>query len=337
MPPRSNPPYSSPTATALKTVWLLCVLVSLAGFSYEILELNDLYASQRFLLPVVQLTFASWALIEMVVLGRREKNIPLTGLHVALAAQLLAVIARLALTRLTDREWNAAHFLLGVAAIYVPLYSIVLLVISKLLVDAFSFTERQRSIMLQNEIQTRVDAEAALQSANAELQRLATTDHLTGARNRTYLNDVLIAEHARAQRDRRAVSLLMIDVDHFKTINDTFGHPAGDQVLIELIARISDNIRGGDVVARAGGEEFVVVLPHCGLEEAQAVAEKLRLVIADRPVPPAGSVTVSVGVAAFRPGESVQGWLDRADAALYEAKRGGRDRVCLAGPGISGR
>lgn len=317
------------TSTPLQTVWLLSVLVALTGFSFEILELNGLYPYQRFLLPLLQAVFAGWALVELVLLRNRERSIPLTALGLALAGQLALVGSRLVVEQVVDSRTVALHLPLGLAMIFAPLYSAALLTISKLLVDAFSFTERQRTASLQREVETRPGAEAALQAANSELQQLATTDQLTGARNRAFLDGFLAAESARARQGRTPLSLLLIDVDHFKDINDSFGHPAGDQVLIELIKRVRGNLRPTAVVARSGGDEFAVAVPGCDLPQASAIAEQIRRLAGD-PLPHGGAVTVSIGVAQLGDDESLDAWTDRADAALYAAKRDGRNRVVSA-------
>ncbi|NCA72814.1 MAG: diguanylate cyclase, partial [Sphingobacteriia bacterium] len=170
-------------------------------------------------------------------------------------------------------------------------------------------------------------ANQALQKANQELQRLATTDGLTGLWNRRYFEQVAATEVGRATRYGDALSLLMFDIDHFKAINDTHGHLVGDQVLIGLTHLVGEHLRSVDVLARWGGEEFVVLLPHCPLSEARMVADKLRLLIAGNPFPAVGNVTSSFGVAEYRPSETAEAWLSRADKALYGAKTAGRNRV----------
>ena len=184
--------------------------------------------------------------------------------------------------------------------------------------------------MLQREIETRLKAEEALQAANTELQHLATTDRLTGVWNRTHLEAILVVELARAERDHQPLSLLIIAVDHFKSINDTFGHLAGDAVLIELTRRIRAQVRLVDVLARWGGEEFVLLLPQCGAAQGLMLAEKLLALVADQPFPAVGRVTASFGLAQFQPAESFDSRLQRADGALYAAKQGGRNRICEA-------
>jgi diguanylate cyclase (GGDEF)-like protein/PAS domain S-box-containing protein len=175
-------------------------------------------------------------------------------------------------------------------------------------------------------------ANRALLAANTELQRLATTDRLTGIWNRLHFDEAAVAEIERAARYGEPLSLLIFDIDHFKTINDTHGHLVGDQVLVELTQRVRQHLRTADVLARWGGEEFVVLLPHTRGEDAVKLAEKLRRLVAGAPFPEVGQVTSSFGVAEFRPHETTDLWLTRVDDALYAAKAGGRNRVCLAAP-----
>ena len=173
-------------------------------------------------------------------------------------------------------------------------------------------------------------ANEALRAANEELQRLATTDTLTGVWNRRHFEQVVAAEIQRAGRYGEPLSLLLFDIDHFKAINDTHGHLVGDRVLIGLSQRVREHLRGVDMLARWGGEEFVVMLPHCTGDQAEHLAEKLRALIAAEPFPGVGRVTSSFGVAQFRPPESADAWLNRADDALYQAKAAGRNRVVMS-------
>jgi len=160
----------------------------------------------------------------------------------------------------------------------------------------------------------------------AELRNLAVTDTLTGVWNRRHATELLTADLS-ARRPGQALSLLMLDIDHFKTINDTFGHQAGDHVLIEVASRLRRSLRGNDMVARWGGEEFVVLLRDCVLSDALRLAEDIRAAIAEVPFGTMGSLTASFGVAEVRDGEDLTTWLGRADQALYRAKRSGRNEV----------
>ncbi|MGM0412339.1 MAG: GGDEF domain-containing protein, partial [Pseudomonadota bacterium] len=128
-------------------------------------------------------------------------------------------------------------------------------------------------------------------------------------------------------------SVLIFDVDHFKAVNDQWGHPVGDAVLQELVRRGRDTLREADVLGRWGGEEFLVIANHATSDEAMELAERLRRTVADEPFPTAGRVTISVGVAAAHPGESLEQLEERADRALYAAKQAGRNTSRLAAPG----
>ena len=176
-------------------------------------------------------------------------------------------------------------------------------------------------------------AHAALAASQAELERLAGTDALTGLANRRALDVRLREDWARAQRLRQPLSLLMIDVDHFKAYNDTHGHPAGDRVLQRVAEALSFAVnREIDLVARYGGEEFAVVLPHTGAGGAAEVAKACLLAV-DAAFTGRDGVTVRVGAAAAADGTATAGevaLLMAADAALMAAKRGGRHRVVTA-------
>jgi diguanylate cyclase (GGDEF)-like protein/PAS domain S-box-containing protein len=161
----------------------------------------------------------------------------------------------------------------------------------------------------------------------AELRRLAVTDPVTGVWNRRHGEDLLSADLSAAHHDGQALSLLMLDVDNFKAINDTRGHQAGDRVLVEIGRRLGAVCRDTDMVARWGGEEFVILLRDCALQEGVHIAENIRATIADTPFIDAGVVTVSIGVAEARGQDDLTSWVARADAALYVAKGSGRNTV----------
>jgi diguanylate cyclase (GGDEF)-like protein len=178
----------------------------------------------------------------------------------------------------------------------------------------------------------------AVMMTNAGLIARATYaadhDHLTGACSRRAFFDVAARELARAQRRGMPLSLLLFDADHFKRINDTFGHAIGDRVLIEIVQHTRGLIRSMDTCARLGGEEFAVLLPETGADTALVVAQRLRAGLAraldDAPGSMAVAYTVSIGVATLTPEETVAGLLSRADLALYAAKSGGRNTVAEA-------
>lgn len=187
---------------------------------------------------------------------------------------------------------------------------------------------------LNRELEARVEARTQeLQRANAHLEELASIDSLTGASNRRHFLAQAQIEITRARRLGLALSVIMIDIDFFKTINDRYGHEAGDKVLVALASTIHATLRGGDIFARLGGEEFIVMLPGQDLTDAVQMAERLRLLIAQTEVPGCPArITVSAGVAGLvkEIDEGNDGLLRRADRALYQAKDQGRNRVCVA-------
>lgn len=169
----------------------------------------------------------------------------------------------------------------------------------------------------------------------SELERLSSTDRLTGAWNRAHLDRVIESELDRSRRFRQPVSLILIDIDHFKRVNDTYGHQAGDSVLRELVQVIRAGIRSVDILFRWGGEEFVVLASSTGYRAGAALAEKLRTEVAQHRFAGVGTVTISLGVAENIASESAEIWFQRVDKALYSAKNSGRDRVCVDQRGSS--
>ncbi len=165
-----------------------------------------------------------------------------------------------------------------------------------------------------------------------ELYRMVTLDGLTGAANKRRLAEFLGREFLRARRHHRPLSVAILDIDHFKDINDTYGHLAGDRILRELAQRLLRRIRRDELLARYGGEEFVVVLPETTKQGALHLAEDLRRMVAVEPFEYSDAsipVTVSIGVAQLRPDmHEPDDLLEVADRCLYEAKRTGRNRVC---------
>jgi two-component system cell cycle response regulator len=169
---------------------------------------------------------------------------------------------------------------------------------------------------------------------NARLEQLAQTDPLTQILNRRALTERITAEMERALRYDSTMALLMIDLDHFKKVNDTYGHLVGDDVLRDVAQLLAETIRGSDIVARYGGEEFLVLLPETDDEGAEKFAERIREAVESHAFSnatdePLLRLTASVGVAVFPAAriESVEDLFARADAALYRAKADGRNRV----------
>ncbi len=165
-----------------------------------------------------------------------------------------------------------------------------------------------------------------------ELERLSITDSLTGLYNRIKIEEALGQEISRAERYGHPFSLLLLDVDHFKPVNDRFGHGMGDQVLVELAKILKDNLREVDVCGRWGGEEFIIILPEASLNSAVVIAEKICRSIEQARFPHEEIVTCSIGAAEYMKKETSEALIHRTDTALYRAKDQGRNRVA-ADPG----
>jgi diguanylate cyclase len=191
--------------------------------------------------------------------------------------------------------------------------------------------------------------EARLSASKQEIEQLqqnleavrteSFTDPLTTLSNRKFFDSALARAIAAAKEKQEPLSLLMSDIDHFKTFNDTYGHLTGDQVLRLVALSVKQNVKGGDIAARYGGEEFVVALPNTELQSASSVAEQIRRAVMTKDLVKRstgerlGRVTISIGIAVLQPTDTVQSLIERADGCLYVAKRNGRNRViCEADP-----
>ncbi len=175
-------------------------------------------------------------------------------------------------------------------------------------------------------LQDEVDA---LRDRVSALEQLAATDHLTGAWNRVHFDRLIDAELARSALEQQPLSLVLLDIDHFKRINDSFGHGVGDSVLRELVSLVVSRTRASDVLFRWGGEEFAVLAASAGYRGAERLAENLCRAVAGHRFETVGTVTVSLGVAERFGDESAEALFNRLDAALYAAKEGGRNRVVV--------
>ena len=157
-----------------------------------------------------------------------------------------------------------------------------------------------------------------------EARQLADMDALTGLHNRRYFHETLAREVARAHRYDRALALVVLDLDDFKSINDRIGHLAGDAVLAEAAERIRDVVRSADVACRVGGDEFAIVLPESAVEDAEGLYRRLGIALTKRPVGQAGALSLSGGAARLRPTDDAVTFFERADEALYRAKAAGK-------------
>lgn len=202
------------------------------------------------------------------------------------------------------------------------------------LISVMMWHQYSRRVLLSRKLGL---AHSALLAKQQELETLAERDTLTGLYNRRKFMQLAEQELARAARVPGELSLLMVDLDHFKHINDRYGHPAGDAALEQVAAKLLHGVRGTDLVARMGGEEFIVLMPSTGRAGAVAAAEKLRHALGERPLDLLGQlvpVTASIGVTGLKANQraSIDALYAAADVALYAAKKNGRDRVECADP-----
>ena len=203
---------------------------------------------------------------------------------------------------------------------------------------AVGFQPAELAIRIRTQLRRKADADRLRASVEDGL-RLAVTDHLTGLYNRRYALAHLQRMQESARASARPFAVMVADVDRFKAVNDTFGHATGDAVLAEIAARLRDNLRPGDMVARFGGEEFLIAMPDTGYVSAATAADRLRRIVSETDIPAPGrpgglTATISIGVAVAQPGidTALPDLIDRADQALLAAKADGRNQVSLARP-----
>jgi diguanylate cyclase (GGDEF)-like protein len=216
---------------------------------------------------------------------------------------------------LRDRGWHELHALTSVL---------------NMMARKIRGSVQENTRLVEELTEINATLQARVEQRTRELEQLATTDPLTGLANRRKLDQSLAYERLRAERFNNAFSLVIIDLDHFKSVNDVHGHHAGDLVLQHFAKLLRGTTRGTDIIGRWGGEEFLVICPHTTREEAAILAERVRATAVATEFPAVGLQTCSIGIAQFAAGEDVQSALARADAALYRAKQAGRNRFELA-------
>ncbi|MGB8819542.1 MAG: GGDEF domain-containing protein [Rhizobiaceae bacterium] len=226
---------------------------------------------------------------------------------------------------------SAANFSLTHAAVRTTLYAAGALLFTGIIFGAFFIfplirTQAQEGGELRKMTET-------LSARSETLEQAALTDGLTGMQNRRYFDDALKEYLAEFRRINKPIGLIVLDLDHFKLVNDTHGHDVGDQVLREVSACLKNFTRYHDIAARLGGEEFAVVAPNMDVEQLAKFAERIRKAVSDLVITSGNvrlKVTTSVGLAVWDGQEDADGFYRRADRMLYQAKRQGRNRVCAA-------
>ncbi|HIC8841545.1 sensor domain-containing diguanylate cyclase [Aeromonas sp. 602293] len=199
---------------------------------------------------------------------------------------------------------------------------------SKLLLEQLELRNQSLEQLVAERTAELVRVNEALQQRVEENRQLAETDALTGAASRYRLERALQLECERARRFHLPFTVIAMDVDNFKQINDSYGHNIGDQTLINIVALVRDHIREIDLLARWGGDEFMVLLPNTGREDALVVANKFQALMVTHPICPRGVTTMSFGVAEYQQGEQKESLMVRADRALYQAKQQGKNQIC---------
>ena len=182
--------------------------------------------------------------------------------------------------------------------------------------------ESKKGVALRNIDRIRGVSPKAMQKHNQ-----LKVDGLTGALRKEAFNEIIGQKIIEAKHLSLPLSMIIFDIDHFKKINDTYGHAIGDVILKELSELIRNNVRESEYFVRWGGEEFIILMPGTALQGARMVAEKLRRLVESNTFPEVGEVTCSFGVTSLKEDDTIKSFFERADAALYEAKRGGRNRV----------
>lgn len=193
--------------------------------------------------------------------------------------------------------------------------------------DDLASEKRSLEELVEERTHELINVNAQLEQRIAQAERMAETDPLTGIANRYRLEKVLDTEVERAARFDQPLSIIAMDIDNFKTINDKYGHANGDMVLVKLSRLIKKNIREIDLMARWGGDEFMLILPNTTLDAAMVTAEKLRMLVENTQLDKRAEITSSFGVAQIRHGESAMRLAIRVDNALYQSKEAGKNRI----------
>ncbi len=239
--------------------------------------------------------------------------------------------------------WHGFYLIAGIAKFSTGLVSIVTAIMCwKLIPKAIAIpsneefqAKREQLLLAQQElIEANEQLEERVYQRTKDLERIAQTDELTGLLNRGGLVDRISSEIDRSKRYNRSLSLLMIDLDHFKLVNDNHGHPVGDSVLSELATILTKVCRSSDGIGRYGGEEFIIVLPEADMKKAEDLAERIRIAVMNNKFCKSTSLnlelTCSIGVAALQNNQTLPELLKMIDEILYNAKSSGRNRVMVS-------
>jgi diguanylate cyclase (GGDEF)-like protein len=232
--------------------------------------------------------------------------------------------------------WHGYYYLAGIAKLATGIISITTAIVlwklmPKLLaIPSMNAVREQNEKLLQSQEELR-QANATLEEKvrlrTEALQHLANTDQLTEVKNRRAIFETLESEFKRMERHPRNLSLLMLDIDHFKTVNDTLGHLEGDDVLHKVAKIVSDTCRQTDTVGRYGGEEFLIILPETSIEAAYEMAERVRVAVSNCTTSDGKNITCSIGVSSLKEGKTMLDLIKKSDDRVYKAKDLGRNQV----------
>jgi diguanylate cyclase (GGDEF)-like protein len=322
--PAESAPHGSPLWQMYTTVYVTGCLIALVFTILSRVGARRRYATGLHL----SLTFAVVFVVALAALALvaswRETNVAALTLGIFVLASMYRAKRRFYVTTIVA---TTVSYVIGQIVIWHQL-RIITFVLAAIII---TFSLYVSASMESQRVQA-FRARHALDRKNRVLAQLSATDPLTGVMNRRTMENHLSIHMDEFVRYRACFSLVMVDIDHFKRINDTYGHPVGDEVLVELAALLSESLRTSDEVARFGGEEFVLILPHTYVEKAQTVAERLRVSIETQRFSSRElSISASFGVAQAEEGEDrFDELVRRADSALYDAKNSGRNAVVTA-------
>ena len=279
---------------------------------------------------LLEVTALSMMLAAILILLLRGPGSPLMRIYlISIAAFAQSSLAFLLLARIWDHQWWLAH----------TIFAAGFLLLSYGVAHAYLASGSFISVYGLEEVFTRLRQEKArteraltqLERANRDLQQMATVDALTGLNNRRHFFELAERSLERIIFEQSSLSLLLLDLDHFKQVNDQYGHQAGDSVLSQFSAILQQELRPGDLCGRFGGEEFLVLLPHTTPDEARSIADRLQQAVAGAELNIEGgtiAITVSIGIAHLRSSaDNLHSMLQCADRGLYSAKEAGRNRV----------
>jgi diguanylate cyclase (GGDEF)-like protein len=283
---------------------------------------------QNVMYPAFMLNFI---FIGYLIITRLKDDIPYNLINIlSAAAILICAIAQIVFLPISRS--------LNILVIGVWVHCLIIMYMSFYSMQDANISMQRMSDSLETQISertfelTRLNSELmrenqARQRAEHDLRQISITDSLTGIYNRLFSQQTLDLEYKRYRRYGSEYSIIMFDIDHFKRINDQFGHTQGDKVLVELSSRIGSHLRSTDIFSRWGGEEFIIIMPHTVFEVAMLAAERLLDAVSSQPYEKVGKVTASFGVASITPGETSDSLVKRADEYLYQAKNEGRNCV----------